>query len=77
MERESKMPALMLALVLMLTIFTGRAIAADEEDNFPDWIFDCPGHSNVNIWGNSTSIFTIRGAWPPFYLAWIKEKSRS
>jgi hypothetical protein len=65
--------ALMLATALMLTILAGRAIAADQEDNFPDWIFNCPGHGNVYIWGNGTSTFTIRGAWPPFYLAWIKE----
>jgi hypothetical protein len=63
--------ALMLATALMLTILAGRAMA--EEDNFPDWIFNCPGHGNVYIWGNGTSTFTIRGAWPPFYLAWIKE----
>jgi hypothetical protein len=67
--------ALMLATALMLTILAGRAGAAEaEEDNFPDWIFSCPVHGDVYIWGTGlTSILTIRGARPPFYLAWIKE----
>jgi hypothetical protein len=66
--------ALMLATALMLTILAGRAVAADEEDNFPDWIFSCPVYGDVYIWGNSiTTFLTIRGARPPFSLTWIKE----
>jgi hypothetical protein len=72
-HRRDVIATLILAIALMLTVLAGRVIAASEEDNFPDWIFSCPGHGNVYIWGNATSIFTIRGAWPPFYLAWIKE----
>jgi hypothetical protein len=65
--------ALILAIVLMLTILAGRAHA--EEDNFPDWIFSCPAYGDVMIWGSGYSIvLTIRGARPPFYLAWIKDE---
>jgi hypothetical protein len=63
--------ALILAIALMLTILAARAHA--EEDNFPDWIFSCPAYGDVYIWGGSTPTFTVRGARPPFYLAWIKE----
>jgi hypothetical protein len=65
--------ALMLATALMLTILAGRAMAATEEDTFPDWIFNCPAHGDVFIWGDSRSTFIVRGTRPPFYLAWIKE----
>jgi hypothetical protein len=62
---------LILAIAMILTILVGRAHT--EEDNFPDWIFNCPAHGDVYIWGDSRSTFTIRGARPPFYLAWVKE----
>jgi hypothetical protein len=65
--------ALLLAIALMLTILAGRAVAANEEDNFPDWIFRCDGHGDVYIY-EGYSTFTIRGAEPPFQLGWSAEK---
>jgi hypothetical protein len=60
-----------LFIIAALLLTAGTPLPLNEPE--PNWIFRCDGHGNVYITDDGRRNFTVRGAWPPFYLTWIKE----